>query len=203
MMTSRRPFAVAAILVTLAGCAGSTGPDDERTENDLRILRLAADAPPLFNPTVSTWVHRGREQEIKIFFQDSQGQRGDEFLELDFDDETLLAYPDGRPFALGDSVLITVRVVDASRILFQFEPAGLRFNPGEPAELEISYRLADRDLNGDGRVDQRDRDLEGQLAIWRQAGPGQPFVRLGTLRIEDLKELEADLLGFSRLAIAY
>jgi len=33
--------------------------------------------------------------------------------------------------------------------------------------------------------------------------PGDPFVRLGSVKVEGQEELEADLQGFSRYAIAY
>jgi len=201
-MTFFRSTLAAAGLIALASCS-TTDAGEDRDEASLNIIRLADDAPPLFNPEVSGWVRRGQEREFQIYFRNAQGGQGDEFLELEFDEETLLAYPDGRPFGPRDSVFIRLRVIDVSRILFEFEPAGLRFNPREPAELEISYRLANADLNGDGRVDERDREVERSLAIWRQTRAGLPFRKLGTLQIEDLSELEADLDGFSRLAIAY
>jgi hypothetical protein len=100
-------------------------------------------------------------------------------------------------------VLITMRVTDPQRILIEFEPSGLRFDPEEPAELEIRYANADEDFDNDGDEDEDDAEIERVLGIWRQPSLGAPFVRLGTVRIEDLKELEARLLGFSRLAIAY
>jgi hypothetical protein len=119
------------------------------------------------------------------------------------DAPSLLSYPDGTPFAVDDSVLITVRVVDPAQLLFELEPTGLRFNPQEPAELKIHYDHADDDLDDDGDVDSEDDEIERTLAIWRQESPGDPFVRLGSLLIEDLEEIEAELEGFSRYALAY
>ena len=195
------------LLVALAACtdSGPVGPQtgDEREEAALLILRLAADAPPLFNQVLSFWAHRGKDARGELFFRKPDGSRGDKFLELDLKDRSLLRYPDGRVFADGDSVLISIRVTDPGRILFEFEPSGLQFDPDEPAELEIRYQHANRDFDEDGDEDADDDQIEEVLGIWRQAVLGQPFVRLGTVRVEDLKELEAKLVGFSRLAIAY
>jgi len=200
--------AILAGLLALVFACGDSGPTEpnpgeERPESALIILRLAANAPPLFNQAVSFWAHRGQDAKGELFFQQPDGTRGEKFVELDLADRSLLAYPDGRLFADGDSVLITIRVTDPSRILVEFEPSGLRFNPAEPAELEIRYARADGDYDGDGDEDRDDERIEQVLGIWRQAVSGGPFVRLGTLRFEDLKELEAKLLGFSRFAIAY
>ena len=52
-------------------------------------------------------------------------------------------------------------------------------------------------------MDDEDSHLETILGIWRQELPGQPFVRLGSVKVEDEEELEAKLTGFSRYAIAY
>lgn len=204
-LTRRR--ITAALLAALAGCIDSSPseptPGEERQEAALKIIRLAATAPPLFNPAISFWAYRGRNTQGELFFRKPDGSRGDKYLQLDLNDRSLLSYPDGRAFADGDSVLITIRVTDPRRILFEFEPTGLRFDPEEPAELEIRYAHADQDFDSDGDQDNDDKQIENVLGIWRQATLGAPFVRLGTIRIEGLKELEARLLGFSRLAIAY
>ena len=208
-MTSPRVFRriAAALLVAVAGCSGSgptePTPGEERPESALTILRLAATAPPLFNSVASFWAKRGQHSQAELFFRKPDGSRGDKYVRLDINDRSLLAYPDGRLFADGDSVLITVRVTDPQRILIEFEPSGLRFNPDDPAELEIRYDHANRDFNDDGSEDEKDHQIEQILSIWRQESPAAPFVRLGTIRIQDLKELDARLLGFSRLAIAY
>jgi hypothetical protein len=184
-------------------CSDSSGPDGTKPPSELTVLRLAPTSPPLFNPEVSFWAVRGQDRETRIFFQNAEGGAGEEYLRLRVDAPTLLSYPDGTPFALDDSVQITVRVVDPTQLLFELEPSGLRFNPADPAELKIHYDQADDDLDEDGDVDVEDENLERTLSIWRQESPGDPFVRLGSLVVEDLEEVEAELEGFSRYALAY
>ncbi|HEX5817894.1 MAG TPA: hypothetical protein VFY20_03395 [Gemmatimonadales bacterium] len=182
------------------------GPDDPgttRPPEELSILRLAADAPPLFENSVTFWAVRGEDREGRLYFSDGQGQRGEEYLRLRIGSSSLLARPDGTPIAAGDSVQITVTVVDPTQILFQFAPEGLTFSSSSPAELDIEYDEAGDDLNDDGSVDDEDDDVESRLGVWRQATVGQPFVRLGSAVIEDLREIEAELTSFSRYAIAY
>jgi hypothetical protein len=196
------------LALTLA-CSDSGGPDDGddtvKPPSDLTILRLAEDSPPLFNPVASFYAVRGEGREVKISFVDDEhpGEPGEEYLELKVDAEALAARPDGSPMADGDSVLITVRVVDPARLLFEFEPAGLTFSPSRPAELKIHYNHADDDLDEDGDVDLDDETLELTIGIWRQENDGDPFRRLGSLLIDDLEEIEAELGGFSRYALAY
>ena len=205
----RRALALIGLLPLLAAAAcgddndHGNDPGAERPPESLNILRLAADAPPLESTTLSFWAVRGESREGKLYFQDGAGQRGDEYLGLKFDSNTLSALPDGTPIPVGDSVLVTITVVDPARILFQFAPEGLRFSTSEPAELRIRYAEADKDYDDDGDEDDRDDDIELQLGVWRQAEVGQPFVRLGSALVEDLDEIDVDLTGFSRYAIAY
>ena len=93
--------------------------------------------------------------------------------------------------------------MDPARLLFEFEPAGLTFNPSRPAELRIHYNHADDDLDEDGDVDVDDATLELTIGIWRQENDGDPFERLGSLLVDNLEEVEAELGGFSRYALAY
>jgi len=116
---------------------------------------------------------------------------------------SLLSRPDGSAIAEGDSVLITITVEDPALLLFELQPTGLKFSTAKPAELKIRYAQADDDLNEDGEVDEQDDQIETILGIWRQEQPGQPFVRLGSVKVEEQQELEAMLTGFSRYAIAY
>ena len=203
-----RKLLVLPLALTIA-CSDSGGPgdddDDVRPPSELTILRLSGESPPLFNPEASFWAVRGENREVEISFVDDEnpGQPGEEYLEFEVDAEALLAHPDGTPFAEDDSVLITVRVVDPDRLLFEFEPAGLAFNPARPAELKIHYNHADDDLDEDGDVDRDDEELELTIGIWRQENDGDPFERLGSLLIDDLEEIDAELEGFSRYALAY
>ena len=186
-------------------CSDSSGPGSggTRLEGELNILRLDPASPPLFNPVDSFYAKKGEDREIQIFFQDDVGGAGEEYLRLRVDAPTLLARPDGTLFLVGDSVLIAVRVVDPAKMLFEFEPAGLTFNPLKPAELKIEYAESDHDFNEDGVEDSEDDLIEGELAIWRQDTPGNPFAKLGSLLFKEADEVEAKLPGFSRYALAY
>lgn len=205
---TRAPLVVIALALAI-GCSSDDAPPSpdspgsERPPSELTVARLAATAPPLEENSVSFWAVKGEKAEQKIYFQDAGGGRGEEYLSLKLDDESLRSRPDGSAFADGDSVLITIVVEDPALLLFELQPTGLKFHPGRPAELRIRYSHADDDLNEDGDVDEDDDELESKLGIWRQEQPGQPFMRLGSVKVQDEEELEAKLTGFSRYAIAY
>ena len=204
-------FRVSTVAIAMAlaiGCSSdpTSSPNDpgsERPPDGLTVARLATTAPPLEESTVSFWAVKGRSVEQKLYFLDSEDQRGEEYLALKLEDESLSQRPDGSAIAEGDSVLITITVEDPALLLFSLQPTGLKFSASKPAELKIRYDQADDDLNEDGDVDGEDDSLESILGIWRQELPGDPFVRLGSVKVEGQEELEADLQGFSRYAIAY
>ncbi len=185
--------------MTSACADDSTGPTQQSVpEDQLTFLRPADNAPPLAQSSVSFWAVRGEDTEVRLFYVG-----GDEFLEFEVDDESLLRRPDGSLFAEDDSIQITITVVDQQRLVVDFQPTGLLFDPDEPAELSIRYANTDDDLNGDGEVDEEDDELEAQFSIWRQTNPGDPWFRIGTAVFEDLEEVEADITSFTRYAIAY
>jgi hypothetical protein len=207
LMRRTRPLLMlaAVLLAGIAACSDSTAPpgDTTRPPADLNVIRLDASSRPLFNAADSFYAKQGEDRELRIYFEDLSGGQGEEFLRLRVRPASLLAHPDGSPFAAGDSVLITVRVVDPAQILFEMEPSGLTFDPAEPAELKIHYNHADHDFNEDGSVDLFDEQIKNRLAIWRQESLTAAFVRLGSVNVEDLEEINADILGFTRYAIAY
>ncbi len=82
--------------------------------------------------------------------------------------------------------------IDTTRVLAEFRPSGLEFNPEEPARLEIDYDDADSEF----------LDFEAEFDIWRQERPGELWFRLGTVQFEDRDEIEARLMGFTRFALA-
>ena len=195
-------FAAATLLVSACG-SSDPGDGDIKDPGELSIIRLAATSPPLVSPVDSAYCKKGVDCELHIYFQDEVGGQGEEYLRLRVDAPTLLERPDGTPIAVGDSVLIKVSVVSLDSILFDLQPTGLKFNPDVPAQLRIHYDHADDDLDEDGDVDADDDLVEQELDIWRQEAPGEPFVRVGTAKSEELEEIEAELTGFSRYAIAY
>mgnify|MGYP006381839605 FL=1 len=194
-----------ALAAGMVACSDSSGPDNGgvKPPGELTIIRLPAGSPPIWNPVDSFYAKKGEDRELRIYFEDAVGGPGEEYLRLRVDSPSLLSYPDGTLFQVGDSVLITVRVVDPEQIYFEFEPSGLRFNPSVPAELKIEYAETEGDLDDDGDVDNDDDAIEQVIDLWRQEQAGQDFVKLGALTIEELDEIEADILGFTRYAIAY
>jgi hypothetical protein len=189
-----------------ASCSDSNSPPDgggTKPPSELTVIHVAPASTPLFNTTVSFYAKRGENSEGSISFQDSGGGEGEEYVRLRIDANSLLALPNGDPIVPGDSVLITLSVVDPTEMEFDLQPTGLKFSPAAPAELKIHYDHADGDLNDDGVSNSLDDALERTLAIWRQENPGDPFVRLTSTLTIETDEATADLTGFSRYALAY
>ena len=205
MHAPNRTFLAALLASALAACSSDSfmpttpaGP----TEVSLNVMTVSPTELPE-TTSVSFYAVKGDKREQRLYSERADGSRGDEYLRLTVDDNSLLAAPDGRPFLRGDSVLITILVADRSHMLFQFEPAGLTFNPANPAELRVSYAVAGGDLDHDGDHDAADDSLQTHLGIWRQELPGTPFERLPSLVSISSKDVRADLPGFSRYAVSY
>ncbi len=202
-----RTVAIAVTLVVAAGCGedDSTGPNTTPTpEAQLTFLRPAAGAPALLTSDTSFVATRGEEAEIRLFYAAPDGQsEGEEFLRLKIDEESLLTYPDDHPragaaFLAGDTITIRIQV-DPDHLIATLEPSGLLFAPDRPAELKMRYVEADGDIDEDG---EDDPELEGEIDLWRQERPGDPWFRIGELKDADLDEVSARLFGFSRYALA-
>ena len=207
-MTRRLPLftiAAAGVVALALACSSTSGPDQPSVvpPAGLTILRLQPSHPPLYSDTVSFMAVQGQATVQKIYFADEDGGQGEEYLRFRLDSLSLLAYPDGTPFGPGDSVRITLRVINPDSIYFQFDPAGLTFDPAHPARLTIKYGETGGDFNEDGHVNAGDTVIANTLAIWRQPEPADSFTRLQSVRVEDQEEIQANLLGFSRYAIAY
>lgn len=195
-------FTVAGLSCSDSGGPNDDGPGEPRPPAQLNILRLEPSSPPLLNPVDSFYAKLGEDREVRIFFADIAGGAGEEYLRLRVDAQSLLSRPDGTPFAAGDSILIHVSVVDPSQLLFEMQPSGLTFSPEHPARLSIHFSHCGDDFNGDGQVNHEDDSIEQELSIWRQEALADPFIRLGTVE-QGNREIEADLEGFSRYALAY
>ena len=197
-MTRNRTLLLTAFAaLSLGACeSGSTDtPQPAVPENDLVFIREVANAPALVSRDTSFWVKAGDGREVRLPYV-----TGQPCLEFKVPGNGLLRRPDGTTFRRGDSVQITVRRTEAGRFAFEFQPAGLRFDPEHPAELRIRYSYADRDFNGDGRVDAADQSFD--FGLWRQEVSGQPWAGLVTIRDADLQEVRATLEGFTKFAVA-
>jgi hypothetical protein len=71
-------------------------------------------------------------------------------------------------------------------------PSGLRFNSSDPAELELDYGETEDDF----------LIREGEFDAWRQELSNQPWELIGSVQTEELDEIEIDVLGFTRYALA-
>ncbi|MBV9772744.1 MAG: hypothetical protein JO040_02265 [Gemmatimonadetes bacterium] len=186
-----------------AGCEDIFGSGGDRVAEDrLTFIRAAADAPPLSAQSVTLWAKPGATRRATISYVGVPHYQHDLCMEFTVPAGALVRRPDGTPVQAGDSVQITVRVVDAARFIFQFEPSGLRFAAGNPAKLRVSYWWADRDYNGDGVVDRLDTGISDRFGLWRQEREGEPWSRLQTSRFADVQEVTTDVPGFTRYAVA-
>ena len=204
MRFPRTLLALAVALTAVSGCNDSTPPKDDRVPSaSLTFLEHAPDALPLAGTSVSFWAVKGEDRRGKLYYQVLTEGDTVEFVRLRVRDESLLRRPDGSLIAEGDSVLITMTLVDPVNLIVQMQPAGLRFDPREPAELKFHFGETDDDLDDDGDVDVRDLNLEAQLSIWKQESASEPWAQLVS-RIElELDEIEAEITGFTNFVVAY
>lgn len=198
-LPSRLLFAAAVGL----GCSDNTGPAG-RPDAELNIVRQDTLAPPLVSTAGSFWAKVSDGRELHLNYQGvTPADTGEEFLRFEVPGDGLLRKPDGTAFQVGDSILITVTVLDSARFRFRFEPSGLVFNPEHPARLKVHYRRANHDFDDDGDLDAADDAIERVLDLWRRAGVGAPWFRVGSVKFEELDELDANILSFSEYAVAW
>ena len=220
MIRRPRTLAFALLLSLAAACAheivapSSATPSARRAPSDAptlqsdsatpHFLQPAADAPAIANPEVSFWAKRGVDARARIYYHAVPGATDSTtFLDLRVGGDALAAYPDGRPFATGDSVLITVTVVDPQHLIVDCQPSGLRFSADHPATLKMSFAHTDPDLTGDGVVTAADTAVEHALRIWRRESIADPWVAQSSLVEIELSEVKSSVFGFSGYAIAY
>ena len=197
MIQRRTPILIlAAAGLALSGCSDPSGPPVVDTD-DLLFIRQAAGAPALATVDTTFWARRGEDMEVRLEYVN-----GRDCLRFELEEESLLTRPDGTPFAAGDSVQIRIRLVDPELYNFEFSPAGLRFSSEEPAELRVSFRYADRDVDGDGDVDDQDEVEFDDAGFWKQETPASSWMRIGTGRFDATEEMRAELEGFTRYALA-
>jgi hypothetical protein len=192
--------AVLTLVIGVAACSEISAPAtiEQVPDGELPILPVSADAPPLIQTEVTFWAVRGEERVVEMSYDASYGGNGNgKCLLFRVPATSLLKHPDGRDVAMGDSIQITIRALNASQFLFEFEPAGLRFSPVAPARLEVRYKWAD--VNGDGVANEADG---GRLALYRQERPGMVWEKIPSTQRSDIQEIRAAITGFTLYALA-
>jgi hypothetical protein len=207
-----RSYSLLALLAVLVGAAcssgsgtGSGGPNDSTVSQDsLTFLQPASSAPPLAERTVSFWAVRGQNREVRLMYRPYAGQHDSvEFARFRVDNSSLVTDSAGNPIAEGDSLLITLGVIDTLHLITEFHPTGLVFNPQKPARLWLRFAECDPDLNHDGVVNGTDAILVGFLRIWKQEKPGDPWSLVTSQTDFSSQDVTAEILGFTRFAVAY
>lgn len=199
MIRPSRPLAPAVLtgVLLLASCRDLTSPTQEQVvdESQLTFVRVDPAAPPLDALEVSFWAVRGEERQVQITYDSGPYGNGKCLLFRVPEDAVPLGV------APGDSVQVTIRVMDASEFRFEFQPQGLQFDPAHPARLEIRYRWADPDFDGDGDVDPRDLLLSETFGLWKLTG-AETWERVPADRRRDVLEIHAPIVGFTQYALA-
>ncbi len=173
-------------------------------ESELHFLQTAAGAPALATTSVSFYAVNGQTRQAEIRYRNLPGVPApNRLVRFRVDKRSLVKRPDGTPIPVGDSLLITLTVVDTVKMIVDFQPAGLVFNPKKPAKLTLWYLEADHDFNHDGVINAADTALEQIFAIWSEELPGDPWTRLPTVRSPSLDQVEAPVAGFTRFAVSY
>lgn len=185
----------------LLGCSDNTGPGG-RPNADLHIVQQDTLAPPLDSTVARFWAKVGESRDVRIAYQPPLDSAED-FLRFEVPGDGLLRKPDGSAFQPGDSILITVTVIDPARFQFRFEPAGLQFDPDNPARLRLDYFNSDHDFDDDGDIDSADDAIEHLLDLWRREGPLANWFRIGSVQFEGIDEIDANILSFSEYALAW
>lgn len=184
-----------ALAAGAVACSDSAGPTPPVIvpPSALTIVTLPAlTAPPLCQDSVGFWARTDEDREVTISFDDGSCSPGEKFAKFEVKAGSLLKRPNGTAFATVDSIFIWIKPAPDS-VLFDFQPSGLTFKASRPAKLELEY----------GEAQIIDSTIESQLNLWVQEQPGDSLLQIGSLQIEEFDEIEADILGFSRYALAY
>jgi hypothetical protein len=158
---------------------------------------VSAVAPVVDAYEASFWAVRGESRTLRINYQSADGSYP--FLEFTATDPTWV--PDRGELALGDSVLITVRV-DSEVVRVVFEPSGLQF--GTPAGLTIWYNGVVGDLNADGVVDTTDAYIEDQLlGLWYRDNETSPWSPITAVKSLTEKWFATEVPHFTEYAVSW
>jgi hypothetical protein len=191
-----------AALAVLVACSTTDGPLNPVPTAQLHFVQQDS-AYHLLSDSASFYAKVGEDRRVELFYRGYSGDTGEAFLQFEVHAASLLKRPDGSAFQPGDSILITVTVPDTNTFDFVFSPAGLQFNPADPARLHIEYNYSNHDFNGDGHHDTEDDHAQSLLNVWRQEPPDTLWTSQGATNSQEFEELETAILSFSHYAVAW
>jgi len=185
--------------------SGSSAPQFRERGSSVGTAQVVGASLALGGPlnlerySVSFWAVRGKTRSAVINYKTTSHGWNNQFLSLTITDPTRL--PNGRSLGYGDSVKITV-TIDTTNIGVSLAPTGLTF--GRPAQLVISYQGADGDLNGDGVVDWKDRDVETHdLGMWWREGDASNWQQISATQNVNDESFTVALPHFSQYAVSW
>jgi hypothetical protein len=212
-MRTRLLWLPVAILLAFAGCRDVAAPQTEPdllgrvvhqppAPTEVHILQQASTAPPLKTYRASFWAHKGTASTVTVNYQPAAAQWvGEPFLRFDIPKNGLVAGADGAPLKRGDSVWVTL-TIDSVSFSVHFQPSGVLFSKNFPANLVIWYENANPDLNGDGVVNGKDKQLEQQLAFWYHAAKTR-WSKLSSHNDTTQLSVSTALYHFSEYAVSW
>jgi hypothetical protein len=157
---------------------------------------LTADtaAPAIANPVIAFWAKRGRDTTVAMYYHARPGHNDSTtFMRFRVRARSLQSRPDGTLIANGDSVLITVVLIDPVALKLDFQPSGLQFSSHDPAELKMNF----------GETVPTDPNNLQALKIWRKESALDPWLPLSSVVVAELNEVQANIGGFTGYAMAY
>ncbi len=198
-MKRKATFAALAVLVA---CSTTDGPLNPVPAAQLHFVQQDS-VYHLLSDSASFYAKVGEDRRVELFYRGYSSDTGEAFLQFEVHAASLLKRPDGSAFQPGDSILITVTVPDTNTFDFVFSPAGLQFNPADPARLHIEYNYSNHDFNGDGHHDTEDDHARSLLNVWRREPPDTLWTSQGASNSEEFEDLETAILSFSHYAVAW
>jgi hypothetical protein len=211
-------LAATAAAATLAACAADTtaprlraaaglpvARDQHGGESDTTLLTAAANAPSIANPVITFTATKGRDTLVKMYYHATKPGAHDStvFAVFKVPSKALAFRPDGTPILDGQSVTITMTLVDSVHGIIDFQPSGLRFSTKNPAVLRLSFADDDQDLNGDGVVNALDTAITHTFYIGAKETPDSPWTRVPSSVLEEAGEVEGTIFGFTGYAILF
>jgi hypothetical protein len=192
------------VLVVAGACSSASGPASAPPRASVNFVVQDSTYKPLLSTQGSFYAKVGAARKLRLVYQGSTPiDSGSELLRFEVPTDGLSRKPDGTTFGPGDSIKITITVVDPKKFDFDFQPAGLQFNPNDPARLKIEYRYANHDFNGDGKIDSTDVRIATLLNLWQREPPDSLWFTFGAVKFADLEEFDANVLSFSQYAVAW